>query len=60
MASFEEVFKFIRNGVTIKQQSEKSGLPITRIETISNRVIDRSRMGYAGIKQGHSACRANA
>lgn len=49
MVTIEDVFEFIRNGVTIKQHSEKSGFPITRIETISNRIVDRTRMGYAGI-----------
>ncbi|MGG3006857.1 restriction endonuclease subunit S [Geobacillus stearothermophilus] len=43
-----EVFEFIRNGANIKQGIE-GGYPITRIETISNGFIDKSRMGYAGI-----------
>lgn len=49
MTTIEDVFDLIRNGVSIKQHPEKSGFPITRIETISNRVVDRTRMGYAGI-----------
>lgn len=45
-----EISVFIRNGVTIKQNNqEKSGYPITRIETISDGTIDENRMGYAGI-----------
>lgn len=45
-----EISVFIRNGVTIKQNNqEKSGYPITRIETISDGTIDQNRMGYAGI-----------
>lgn len=44
-----EVFPLIRNGVSIKQVDGASGIPITRIETISNRTIDRNRFGYADI-----------
>ena len=44
-----EVVSLLRNGVTIKQNKDKEGYPITRIETISNRTVDRERMGYAGI-----------
>ncbi len=39
----------IRNGANIKQGNDNSGYPITRIETISNRLVDRTKMGYAGI-----------
>ena len=49
MAKLGEVFPFIRNGVSIKQESGAGGFPITRIETISNRTVNRSKMGYAGI-----------
>ena len=44
-----EVVSLLRNGVTIKQNKDRKGYPITRIETIANRTVDRSRMGYAGI-----------
>ena len=44
-----DVFSFIRNGANIKQGEDDSGYPITRIETISNRVVDRNKMGYAGV-----------
>ena len=45
-----EICKFIRNGVTIKQNNlSKSGYPITRIETISKGTIDNTKMGYADI-----------
>ena len=43
------VFPLIRNGANIKQGDKLGGYPITRIETISNRVIDRNKMGFAGI-----------
>lgn len=49
MAKLGEVFPVIRNGVSIKQESGAGGFPITRIETISNRTVNRSKMGYAGI-----------
>lgn len=45
----DELFLFIRNGKSIKQIKGAGGFPITRIETISNSVIDRERMGYANI-----------
>lgn len=44
-----DIVSLLRNGATIKQNKEKEGYPITRIETISDRVVDRSKMGYAGI-----------
>ncbi len=46
-----EVFSIIRNGANIKQGVVDGGFPITRIETISERYVDRTKMGYAGIKQ---------
>lgn len=50
MARLGDVFSVIRNGASIKQTDGAGGLPITRIETISNREIDRNKFGYAGIK----------
>lgn len=44
-----EVVSMLRNGATIKQNKDKEGYPITRIETISDRTVDREKMGYAGI-----------
>ncbi|MBA2132957.1 restriction endonuclease subunit S [Capillibacterium thermochitinicola] len=49
MVRIGDVCEFIRNGASIKQDNSKKGFPITRIETISNGVFDRSKMGYAGI-----------
>lgn len=49
MAKLGDVFILIRNGANIKQGEDDTGYPITRIETISNRVVDRTKMGYAGI-----------
>lgn len=50
MAKLGDVFSVIRNGASIRQADGTGGLPITRIETISNRKIDRSKFGYAGIE----------
>ena len=44
-----DVFSLIRNGANIKQGLDDSGYPITRIETISDRTVNREKMGYAGI-----------
>jgi type I restriction enzyme S subunit len=49
MARLGDVFLHIRNGANIKQGLDDTGYPITRIETISNRVVNREKMGYAGI-----------
>ena len=49
MAKIEDAFSIIRNGANIKQGLDDSGYPITRIETISNRTVDRNKMGYAGV-----------
>ena len=49
MAKIADAFSIIRNGANIKQGLDNSGYPITRIETISNRTVDRNKMGYAGV-----------
>lgn len=49
MARLGDVFLLIRNGASIKQVQGAGGIPITRIETISNGEIDQNRFGYAGI-----------
>lgn len=49
MARLGDAFEFIRNGANIKQGLDNYGYPITRIETISNKKIDRNKFGYAGI-----------
>ena len=51
MYKIGEVFTLIRNGANIKQGEDDTGYPITRIETISNRVVDRNKMGHAGIHE---------
>ena len=49
MARLGDLFLHIKNGANIKQGLDNTGYPITRIETISNRTVDRNKMGYAGI-----------
>ena len=49
MARLGDLFLHIRNGANVKQGLDNTGYPITRIETISNRVVNRNKMGYAGI-----------
>ena len=44
-----EIFSSINNGANIKQIKGASGIPITRIETLSNDKFNRDRMGYANI-----------
>ena len=51
-AKINDVTEFIKNGAPIKQFKGASGIPITRIETISNSELDMARMGYANITNG--------
>lgn len=44
-----EALIFIKNGAVITQREGTSGLPITRIETLSNGCFNRDRMGYADV-----------
>ena len=48
-ANFGDLFSSARNGANIKQGTISGGIPITRIETISEGEINRNKMGYAGI-----------
>lgn len=49
MARLGDVFTLIRNGASIKQTDGAKGIPITRIETISDKEINREKFGYADI-----------
>ena len=44
-----DCFEFIRNGANIKQYANALGIPITRIETLSNNKFNRNKLGYADI-----------
>ena len=48
---FGTLFEFIRNGMNVRQDKSGEGLPITRIETISEAVVDGTRVGYAGLRE---------
>ena len=48
-AKIKDCFVLIQNGANIKQDKNSGGIPITRIETISNDRFNRDKMGYAGI-----------
>lgn len=45
----EGICEFIKNGKSIQQTKDQKGLPITRIETIANSVIDSAKVGYANL-----------
>ena len=45
----EDICVFIRNGANIKNDKQKKGIPITRIETISDGKVNEEKMGYADI-----------
>lgn len=47
----EECFDYIKNGANIKQERGASGIPITRIETLSGGVFNRDRLGYANLQE---------
>ena len=47
--TIDDCFHYIKNGANIKQDKLAEGLPITRIETLSNGVFNRDRLGYANI-----------
>src|SRR5262245_45811968 len=49
---FGTFFQFIRNGLNVQQDKSGKGLPITRIETISDAEIDATRVGYANLEEG--------
>ncbi|MEJ4088320.1 restriction endonuclease subunit S [Galbibacter orientalis] len=49
MKEISFAFDFVRNGVSVKQDSKANGVPITRIETIANETIDYKRVGFANI-----------
>ena len=46
-----DCFPYIKNGANIKQIKDAEGLPITRIETLSNGLFNRDKMGYANIME---------
>jgi type I restriction enzyme S subunit len=51
VAQLANVFEFVRNGKSVRQDKSTGGLPITRIETIADGTVDSSRVGYAGLQE---------
>jgi len=45
-----EITEHVRNGKSIKNSSDGTGLPITRIETISDGTFNQNKLGYGGVK----------
>ncbi|WP_440060811.1 restriction endonuclease subunit S [Pseudomonas syringae] len=52
ISCLSDVSEFIRNGASIPQSKEAGGVPITRIESISERVFNPGKCGYAGLGEG--------
>jgi type I restriction enzyme S subunit len=48
---FGTLFRFIRNGLNVRQDKSGDGLPITRIETISDATVDATRVGFARLQE---------
>jgi type I restriction enzyme S subunit len=48
----EDLVEFIRNGLSLSNRNGVGGIPITRIETISDHAVDPARVGYAGVESG--------
>ncbi|NDY96199.1 restriction endonuclease subunit S [Wenzhouxiangella limi] len=55
MSPLHEIAAILRNGKSIRQSSEAGGLPITRIETISDGTINPAKVGYAGLFEEDAA-----
>lgn len=51
MVKLGDLSEYIRNGASIKQSSDASGLPITRIETIADRTVNLEKCGYADVAE---------
>jgi type I restriction enzyme, S subunit len=48
------LFEFMRNGLNVRQSQTDGGLPITRIETIADGVVDPGRVGFAGLRRAEA------
>ena len=54
MNPISEIAVLLRNGKSVRQSAEMSGLPITRIETIADGTINPAKVGFADL--GESDC----
>ncbi len=50
LVELNEVLTVIRNGSSKKQNQQKQGLPVSRIETISDGSINHKKIGYLDVK----------
>ncbi len=53
MSSISDIMILLRNGKSVKQSSEAGGLPITRIETIADWVVNPAKVGFADLLREH-------
>lgn len=49
MVRLGDCFPYIKNGYNVRQGKDKGGMPITRIETLSDNRFNRDKVGYADI-----------
>ena len=54
MKAISEIAVLLRNGKSVRQSAEMSGLPITRIATIADGTINPAKVGFADL--GESDC----
>jgi type I restriction enzyme, S subunit len=45
-----EIISFIKNGIVAEQNFDGNGFPVTRIETISNGVIEPEKVGWVNLR----------
>lgn len=51
MIPLENIAAQLRNGKSVRQSEDAGGLPISRIETIADGVVNGERVGYAGLEE---------
>ena len=51
MSAISEIAVLLRNGKSVRQSAELSGLPITRIETIADGTINPAKVGFADLDE---------
>lgn len=55
MNAIAEIAVLLRNGKSVRQSAEMSGLPITRIETIADGTINPVKVGFADLRESDCA-----
>ena len=51
MIPLEDIAEQLRNGKSVRQSENAGGLPITRIETIADGVVNGQRVGFADLEE---------